>query len=520
MKILSIVNIQSGTKRRVLYSLPGTEILVKMFPGNASDRKIESELRKEEEKQLSKIQTSTRQGQRLPLKLNFNYSGSVTDIAVCVTCHEKYLKYLQRQIIAIDNQSVKPAEKFLALDGCKKPDFVPLDWTVINYSAQSPNPGRNLATEATKCEWIVFADADDEMHPDYIKGMGCVLKVAPHDAAIIFANFDADGKPIHFLDTFDYWALRQRNYISACSGWRVNAVKEAGGWPNTGCYDDYSLAVAITRMGYAAEKNPVPIKIHLHGADHRHLQADAGLDMGHKWDCRTFGIVSLLAGRKDCLQDWQDWIKKADLPPMTTLYVLDNSGNAAFGRDVKKFLSELDISFYYQAFGKPCDANRSITARHEFVPYLYNQILPHVNTDWLVLLEDDVTPPLNGLKKLVEAFSIKNKCGAISGAYPSRTGKGRIVAAKLGPDYWKEFFYESEVNEDKIYQAGFIAGGFALWNMGQVKKCLPFRFRKKQIEGRIAPYGWDTNLSNDVKKMGFNLFIHGGVKCGHKVGAK
>lgn len=447
-------------------------------------------------------------------------SGTPSPVAVCITCHDRYLQYLEKQIKAVDGQTVKAVEKFLALDGCNKPDFVPADWQVLHYNAKSPNPGRNLAVESVKkADWIVFADADDVMASNYLSSVAHKAASVPAQVGIIYADYDySTGRQVTHEPVLDYWQLRHKNCVSSCSGWRVRAIKEAGGWPNTGCYDDHSLALSITRLGYKAVKHDVPIKIMYHPeTEHRSQQGDIGNKDGvHKWECRSFGIVTLLAGREQRLNDWINWFRTADLPPIVTLYVLDNSGNKEFGIKVKSLLSSLDVPFLYKAHGEPCkDADKEWLPRHLHVPALYNQILPLVNDDWLVMFEDDVIPPPDALRRLVNAFSYRAKHGAISAIYPSRAevrnDRKIVVGAKSTLTYWGDFFYEDEITEDKLYEAGFIAGGFTLWENGIIKKLLPLRYEYSGNRHR----GWDTNLSADIRAFGYRLFLHGGVWCQH-----
>lgn len=447
-------------------------------------------------------------------------SGPLPGVAVCVTCHDKYLQYLEKQIKAVDGQTFRAVEKFLALDGCDKPDFVPADWRVLPYNAKSPNPGRNLAVEEVKkADWIVFADADDVMASNYLASVARKAATVPAQVGIIYADYDySTGRHVTHEPVLDYWQLRHKNCVSSCSGWRVRAIQEAGGWPNTGCYDDHSLALSITRLGYKAVKHDIPIKIMYHPeTEHRSQQGEIGKkDSVHKWQCRSFGIVTLLAGREQRLNDWINWFKSADLPPIVTLYVLDNSGNKEFGLKVKSLLSSLDMPFLYKAYGEPCkDADKEWLPRHLHVPALYNQILPLVNDDWLVMFEDDIIPPPDALRKLVNAFSYRAKHGAISAIYPSRAevrnDKKIVVGAKSTLTYWGDFFYEDEITEDKLYEAGYIAGGFTLWENGIIKKILPVRYEYSNNRHR----GWDTNLSADIRAFGYRLFLHGGVWCQH-----
>jgi glycosyltransferase involved in cell wall biosynthesis len=441
-------------------------------------------------------------------------TGQTAKIAVCVTVHQEYLQYLKRQIDAIEAQTVKPAEKFLALDGCEKPDYVPADWNIIIGKGGSPNPGRNTAAKNTTCKWIIFADADDEMHPEYIAAMNDKVVNAAENVGIFYADLRySDGVKMDTPEIFDFWQLRIGNCVSSCSCWRTAALFEGGGFSGD-IYDDWTLALAVTRCGWKAERQSrIPIYCHHHGGNHRHLEHHTVLN--HTFVGRTYAIVSLLAGRINCFEDWKRWLMNAELPPMTTVYVLDNSGSVEFGDNVRKFLAgQTKFAFLYQKYSRPIEI-KSWVDRHCFVPALYNQILQYVNDDFVCFLEDDVLPPMDGMLKLAGAWNWRNNTGGISGCYSGREIPGIYAATKdITADYWSGSYQQSEITEDKLYPAGCIAGGFALYQNATIKQAMPFKFYYKR--DKIA-CGWDTNFSVFLRQKGFKLWLHGGVKCEHNI---
>ena len=436
---------------------------------------------------------------------------ATADIAVAVTCHEPYLKILPVQLAAVDRQTTTPTEKFLILDGCDLPFALPKDWQIIRTDAKSPNPGRTKAAEQTKAAWIVYADADDSMHPDYIAAHADKLKTADPRCGVIYADIvTSAGRKFDIPDKYDFWQLRLHDHITMASCWKAEAVRACGGFMYDG-YDDWALALKISRAGWTLDKQvKVPVLYNIHPGG-RSQDNTRGFEC--MWNAHTYGLITLLAGRTERLADWMNYLKKATLPPELTVYVLDNSGDTAFGRKVKEFLcGQTRFKYMYRSYGKPCEL-KNWTDRHIFVPSLYNQILPYVNDDFAVFLEDDVVPPLHGLETIMKAWDMRGKrIGGISGVYPARDFKDKAVGtADINSYLWTSIYKLKDVQENKLYPSGSIAGGFSVYQNALIKRYLPCYYAKR---GGV-PCGWDTNLSDFIRGQGYGLRLHGGVQCQH-----
>ena len=459
-----------------------------------------------------------------------SYIRAVKDERICiaVTCHTDYLCFLADQIHAVDNQKVKADEKFLILDGCEIPYWLRArtDWRIIKDSWKNPNPGRNLAIEATDCDWICFADADDIMHSNYIASIKKAVKKADDKTAVIYADLKyTNEKTYKTPDYYDYWRLRQMNFVSACSAWRKEAVTEAGSFPaSSQCYDDYSLALRITALGWKCEKQketPIMIRSHSTG-ERRHLNSRKGLDFFHKWNIRTFGIVTLFSGRPETLSAWENWIDSAALPSNTTIYVINNSNSVGFDMELKRIIKNIyrpEIKkIVYQELNDKADSDSDRWEKHRFVCKLYNKVIPQVSEDYLLLWEDDVIPPYDGLKKLVEEMNIVHHVGAVSGIYQSRSSRCNITGAyggrRDGKDYWHNILTYDAVKTGRIIDVDFVGGGFTLFNNAVVQKSLPFRFT---FYNDKYPGGWDSDLSRSIRKAGCRIKLHSDVLCEHLV---
>lgn len=441
--------------------------------------------------------------------------------AVVVTAHAPYLRYLEACLDSVDAQTHLPECRAVVLDGCDPPAWLRRreGWRVIRGAWGNPNPARNAGIAATKSSWLVVVDGDNWLDPQYLRSCYQTISTATGRAAIVYSDIQlVDGQGRHVArhvspERFDYWDLRLANYISTSSAMRRAAVEEAGGWAETTCYDDWGLALRMTANGWTAVRQPVPI-LAREGADgHRRDRLHA--DMPFKWTQRSYAIVTLLAGRDDCLSDWLAWLNYAELPERTALYVLDNSRDERFREEVIRalgnpYLRNRLTHIDYQVCNLQCPDLDKPFSRAIHVPRLYNRILPRVSEDMLVTLEDDVIPPLWALKALVRDVPAKSMVGAMAAAYLSRRGAGRIVAA-FGPDYiYRRVFRRDLV--DGVMKVGCIGGGLTVWHNALVRRSLPFRFEFRNG----IPTGWDTILCADMRDAGHVVRLHGGVWCEHR----
>ena len=460
-------------------------------------------------------------------------------IAVSLTCHQPYLKFLFDQIHAINHQIEPAFEKFLFLDNCEIDGLKKLfpDWKIVHGNWGSPNPGRNIAINETKADWIVFADADDIMKPNYLQSIKKVLNTAKENVGIVYADLEycdsgfVPGRIYGVMNTFDYWEERVVNAISACSAWRIEMLKEIGGIDERiNRYDDWSTALDATAKGWHCVKNTeCNIQIRKHDGVHRNTFKDDSVTMGHKMLSRSYGVVTLFAGRENCLANWEYWLMNAELPEKFAVYAYDNSRNPRFTLKLLDIIHRLQKSkrFIHVDYTRDYSSFEPIDewTKHRHVNNLYNTLIPRVKEDMILFWEDDLIPPLNGLRRLIEENTIGHAVGGISAAYSSRSHRNAITAAfgaqKGGEDYWHDICTWDDIKKSRLLNVDFIAGGFALYNNGLVQKSLPFRFT--MYKGKWAS-GWDSHLSRFIRNYFIakgrdthKLRVVGDVYCEHLI---
>jgi hypothetical protein len=312
--------------------------------------------------------------------------------------------------------------------------------------------------------------------------------------------------------TYDYWELRKRNYISGSGAWRRSLLDEIGGWQATRCYDDWAIALLATARGWRADQLGAQVWVRENGNPHR--CQDPTAELPTKWDHRTYAIVTLLAGRSDCLAAWAVWLATADLPPRTSLYLVDDSGDPAFrelaGAAIAPAASRFTHIDWQQAPPSPYDRTDPwYVQRH--VAALYDLVLPRIGEDLVFLLEDDVIPPRHALRTLVGSYQVRRQIGAIGGIYESRRAPGYAVAAR-NCDYDRSRLRLCDIHTTGLIRVGCLGCGATLYRNEYLRQALPMLF------GRVntKPTGFDTYLSNRLTELGCGLYVHAGVPCAHR----
>ena len=440
----------------------------------------------------------------------------MSDIAVVITCHTPYLKWLPDVIASIDRQRPEAAESVVVFDGC---DALPLDdsrWRSIRGTWGDPSPARNAALAAIAAPWIVFWDADNVMPDGYLAGMQQAIDAAPPDCAIIYPDFqyfDEQWAPVGSwtMPEWDYWELRAQNYINTSSAWRRAALEIVGGWADSGV-EDYVLALDITARGWQARRlSAPPTAQRMHGSSRSVAGARDGTVLTDLWRARSMAILLQLDGQQRNLQWWEDYLLNTELPPRTALYLVDMCGSPAFREGVldmgRRVADARELTHLDYVAAMPPD--RSVPAGAEGhkqrIAALYASLLPRVAEDMVLTLDASLAPPLDAPALLGEqiAFPGLGRIGAVAAAYPLIENQNYVCAgvddeAGTGMS-WKEL-------PDEPFEVAWAGAGCTIW--------ANWALRGSPIG--IAPYserGWDTAQCNQLRHKGYQIKVHGGVRC-------
>jgi glycosyltransferase involved in cell wall biosynthesis len=158
----------------------------------------------------------------------FEEKGKMSNIAVVVTCHEAYLKWLPDALTSIVRQSAGASEYVVVLDGCSAA-LLDGRWRVVVGASGHPSAARNAGMAATSAKWVIFWDADNVMAEGYLEATARAITGVSSEVGIIYPDIqycDALMGPQLFWATpqWDYWKLREENYIDTASVWRREAL--------------------------------------------------------------------------------------------------------------------------------------------------------------------------------------------------------------------------------------------------------------------------------------------------------
>lgn len=454
-------------------------------------------------------------------------------IAVVVVWAGRFPQWASQTLTSIEAQRPPPVERVLVIDhpgGIEATQTLAADprdhgWTVLHGEWNDPAAARNAGISQTSAQWLVFFDADNVMAPEYLAAVGRTAAAADSRVAILYPDIcytgpDLDGASTWRVPEYDYWSLRAANFIDTSAAWRREVLELAGGWP-TGfsAFEDYALALEITRRGWTAQRGTgPPVIVRVHDGTRSAMSDRTASGLTDVWRARTLAIVSLLAGRRTTVDRWADFLRVAELPPHTSLYVVDNSGDAAFGADVVSIctdlardrrLEQLTILPRPRCYGGQADEPYFTRERHLHIAGLYSDVLPRVTEDLVFTLEDDIEPAPDAIRRLGEriGFTVPGRQAAVAGAYDMGPDGG-LCAGQADGGWGSPIFWHDLTEQPMI--VGNVGGGCTMW-AGWALNSHPVPFHWE--EG----LGWDGSLCGQLRAHSYDIELHGGVRCTHHV---
>jgi Glycosyl transferase family 2 len=441
------------------------------------------------------------------------------DVAVIITCHAPYLRFLPQALASLERQSPRPAESVVVFDGCAPPAFINNSWKCVTGKWGHPSSARNAGVSATTAPWLIFLDADNIAPDGYVSAVQRAISGACQNLGIVYPDIQYSDEALQprmlwKIPSWDYWGMRRQNCVDTSSAWRREAIELVGGWPS-GYHEDYALALRITAAGWKAARLDGPailMREHEHGR-----RRDNQWYLTSIWRARSLGIVSLLAGRTSLLDRWTRFLLTAELPPRTGLYIVDNSGDPNFTRRVyetclliasQRKLSHFDIAVTGRPY-KPDPYEPYMTKeRHLHVAQLYAQALPRITEDLVLTLEDDVEPSPDAVRRLGEeiGYPSRGNIGVVAAAYPSPQSEQRVCAG-LGPEGWGNAVSWRALPAEP-FDVGCVGGGCAVWANWALRECVP------HVQWHLM-LGWDGVVCTELRRKGYRVQLHGGVRCQH-----
>ncbi|MFB7665285.1 hypothetical protein ACFC1R_15205 [Kitasatospora sp. NPDC056138] len=422
------------------------------------------------------------------------------EIAVIVTADAGGPGGLGAVLASVDAQVPAPAERVLLGFGAAAPREAPEGWTVLAGDWPGRAQARTAGWAATEARWAVFVDA--VVPAGLLAAAQQAVRSALSDVAVLSPGGEDAER--------DYWALRVADGIEPASVWRRAAAELVGWWPER-CDGpaslDHALCLDLTAAGwravsFAAPQPPRP-------------EADATADA---WQKRSLAVVSLHAGRESTFSKWEEVLLKAELPARTSLYVVDNSRDPEFterlraasvGIQAARGLEHLDFTVDGTVYQPSPDEWYLKRERNLHVARLYASVLPRIKEDLILTLEDDIDPPADAVRRLVEEYSRPGgtPLAAVSAAWDRVEGR-YVCGGKAVPEGgWGAPIPWEELPHEPL-DVGCVGGACTVWANAVVSQA-PVLFDWEET------MGWDGLLCTGARERGFTVRIHGGVRCVH-----
>lgn len=453
---------------------------------------------------------------------------------VCViTCHN-YGRYLGlciesclrqtspfARIIVVDDASTDDTRQVAAAYAKRGVGYLRTEFH--NYSL-ARNAGYKALPQASH---VLFVDADNWLVDNYVELL---------HRGFVNPNIGVSyGNLLHYRDNqalglsksirpYKEGCLEHANMADACSLMRCEAFEQAGMWSEDGTVmSDWSLWLRFRRMGWKMQFCPDAIlNYRIHGqqmsvewrTDPRKVVEAAPKESA------LVALVTLFSGRSWALASYTRFLRDLQWNRKNIVIVaVDNSGNAAFGRQLKAML---DDSGYIHILVP--DATRAVAdvpserfAADARLRQRYNhqlavqmarlyavarQFVPAAATHvWTI--EDDIEPPADALKHLIFGLYRFQQAGLIGGLARSRFGSRWIAWDNGHP-------FEAPPSGDykEATETGFLCALFprAVWD------ALAFKPGPGVPDGNIA---YDHTACRDIRAMGRKVLIAGSVQCKH-----
>ncbi|MBM3230952.1 glycosyltransferase [Candidatus Peregrinibacteria bacterium] len=358
-------------------------------------------------------------------------------VAVIIPCHN-YAQFLPEAVESVLAQTVQPTEILVVDDASEDgtPEvarrYATRGVRYLRGDWRSVGAARNAGIAATSAAFLIFLDADDILHSEYIRLALDVLHNRS-DAGLAYGNQQFFGDQHLYFEApavFDWKRFDSINHLNASAVVRRTALQQAGGFSHGVEQDgDWVTWRRILRLGWNAVKFEGTMFYRSHAAG-----MTAGLAERQSYPQRAgffeeeATLFLSLSGRAWAWPKTAAFLEKQTFPhDRIHLVILDTSQDEEFTSTVRRWLEHCDyrsFTLLRENVGPKglADAHRSDERTKQTVAEacarIYNRFARNCTTTLAFVLEDDVIPPLDVYARLIGYF--RQDVATVSGCYYHR----------------------------------------------------------------------------------------------------
>ena len=482
-----------------------------------------------------------------------------TSCAVIITCHN-YAKYLVESIESVLNQTVLPVDILVVDDASDdNPKGVVDNYPNVRYERvehRCPNKSRgfgflDVIKHNPNLAAVAFLDADNYYPESYLETglplLGNPLVAVVYPDLQFFENKDT----LIQMPEYSWKQMLLRNIMDTSSIVKRDALEQSEFWKLEPLHiADWTMYKKVLNGRWRGAKNPTPLFYRDHNAPHR-LTISRQKPKPNHYDLMGLCMEDItifipFSGRKEIWEKTRTFLENQSWPHSKTKIIFcDTSFDEKFGGDLKSWLFSSDyedVHYYKQRIGTPNLADKDRRGNHNVqhnvnmaMAKIYNNLLPKVATEYLLIVEDDNIPEYDCAEKLLRSFTPGGNgcdCGcastfSVSAPYPHRFWPKRLTMwnwKTINGVLKKEIFSSKEL---KSRTGSEVIGGNGFGTVmlrSSVIENYPFLAMETpngNVEGEqffdVALYAWlkdeKTNLGETyIAKVNWDVFSNHLVK--------
>jgi len=360
-------------------------------------------------------------------------SKPVAPVAVVIPCHN-YGRYLAECLQSVLDNSVIPQEIVVVADRCTDDTlavaerFAAQNVQVISVEHGSPHLSRLTGINATTAEYICCLDADDRISTGYLE-TGCLTLQGFVQCGVVYTDLHCFGESSE-VRVLNPLAIEHSNYIHAGGVFRRAAYESSGCgslFAYRGVLEDWLVWRKMLANGWQAVKSASRYHYRIHGQSLLHTAKPdwsyydrAGL--AHE----RLTIAIPLSGRWEWWAQLAMWLERQTWANVSLLLV-ETSGDAEFQAVLRQYAARSryrDVRVISLDVEQPGLADEDRTqlpvyrSVQQTMPTIYNRIRTAVDTEYVLIVEDDILPPGDAAERLMR--SMDAGVATVSGLYVSR----------------------------------------------------------------------------------------------------